>query len=422
MSDKQIFAALDVADHEIRLIVGEFFNTRFNIIKVERIPCFGLGFDRVIDSDKITEALTSAKENVQRMIGTDIRKVILSIPSYRLKKYTVHSTVDIEGIDGVVTVQDIRKAIHEAESANIGKEYALIQTVCVKYTMNGISTRRIPIGERCSQLSIDIDLLCADRKMAYDLVMAVEKSGLQVLDIFPDVYAIAKEAALFEQAVNRQVIILKMQRESTTLGLIRKGRIVTAALLPAGLGTIAADVVDQYGISSRTAVELIQYSAHLNQEKCSHNPVHIWSDANGTHTISEQELVDCVRPTVEQWLEAVTKTCQPILQAGETTVIITDEGGETDGLAELLHEKLGCEVKCYIPETLGGRNAELTTGLGLFYSYQDKMPINGYVDDSLDMDAFTKAVSYRNKKTENETKDDTLTRKLKGLFLEGKTK
>ena len=31
--DKQIFAALEVADHEIRLIIGEFFNTRFNIIK-----------------------------------------------------------------------------------------------------------------------------------------------------------------------------------------------------------------------------------------------------------------------------------------------------------------------------------------------------------------------------------------------------
>ena len=34
--DKQIFAALEIADHEVRLLVGEFFNTRFNIIKVER--------------------------------------------------------------------------------------------------------------------------------------------------------------------------------------------------------------------------------------------------------------------------------------------------------------------------------------------------------------------------------------------------
>ena len=43
-SDKQIFAAVEAADHEIRLIVGEFFNTRFNIIKVERVP---VGFSTV---------------------------------------------------------------------------------------------------------------------------------------------------------------------------------------------------------------------------------------------------------------------------------------------------------------------------------------------------------------------------------------
>ncbi len=36
MAEKQIFAAVEVSDHEVRLIVGEFFNTRFNIIKVVR--------------------------------------------------------------------------------------------------------------------------------------------------------------------------------------------------------------------------------------------------------------------------------------------------------------------------------------------------------------------------------------------------
>jgi cell division protein FtsA len=35
------------------------------------------------------------------------------------------------------------------------------------------------------------------------------------------------------------------------------------------------------------------------------------------------------------------------------------------------------------------------------------------------MEAFNKAVSYREKKNDG-TKEDTLTNKLKGLFLEGK--
>lgn len=419
MSEKKIFAALEAVDHEIRLIVGEFFNTRFNIIKVERVPFYGITFNEITDPEGLTEAVRKAVNDARKMIGADIRKVILGMPSYRMKRYAFKSTVDVEGIDQIVTQQDIRRAIRKAEQMDIGKEYALIQTVCVKYTVNGITSRRIPIGERCSQLTVDIDLLCADRKLSYDMVTYVEKAGLKVMDIFLDSFAVGKEAALFTQAVNHQVIILKMERTSTTLGLLRNGRLTTAAVLPAGVGTIASPLVEKYGIPAEMAAELLKYSARLDREICSTNPVHIWSENGETRTINEQELVDSVRENVNIWLDAIQKTCIPILQAGPTTVIITGEGGEAEGIAELLEKCLNTETKTYIPETLGGRNAGLTACLGLFYAYQDKLPISGVAEDSLDMDAFIKAVSYRDKRNDG-NKEDTLTNKLKGLFLEKK--
>lgn len=422
MSDKQIFASVEVADHEVRLVVGEFFNARFNIIKVERIPCFGITYDQVLDPDEISNALRKAAGSAKRTIGAEIKKVILAIPSYKTKKYSLRSTVDVSGIDGVITIQDVRNAIKKAESVNISKNYALIQTVCVKYIVNGIATRRIPIGEKCSQLSIDVDLLCADRKLAYDLVGCVENAGLQVLDIFPEVYAVGKEAALFERAVEKQIVVLKIERQSTVLGLFRKGRLTTAGVLPAGLGNLVSDCVDQYGIATADAVELLKYSIRFNQKVYTDNPVHIWSKDGETKTISEKQFVESIQKNVAQWVKDLIKTCEPILQAGPTTVIITGEGGETEGLSDLLSESLGCSVKCYIPETLGGRNAGLTAPLGLLYAYQDKLPITGYIDDSLDMDAFKKSVSYREKKKEIDSKEDTLTSKLKGLFFENKAK
>ncbi len=419
MNNKQIFAAIEVADHEVRLVVGEFFNTRFNIIKVERVKCDGMSFDSIRNADNITQAIKTALANAKKMIGAEIKKVILAIPSYKMKRFGFKSTVDIEGIDGAVTVQDVRNAIEKAKAVNVGNQYAVVQTVCVKYTVNGISTRRIPLGDRCSQMTVDVDLLCADRDFTYELVSCVEKAGLQVMDIFLDVYAVGKEAALFEQAIDHQVIILKVEREATTLGLLKNGRFTNAAVLAAGLGTIAGAIKDEYGISTEMCVELLKYNARIDLEKCSSNPIHIWNDDNGTRTISEQELVDCVKSNIELWLDAIEKTCVPILQAGETTVIITGEGGETQGLSDLVQKRLGVETRCYIPQTLGGRNAGLTACLGLFYAYQDILPITGYTDNSLDMDAFIRSVSYRDKKDDG-TKEDTLTNKLKGLFMEGK--
>lgn len=422
VSNKQIFATVEVADHEVRLVVGEFFNTRFNIIKVEKVPCFGLSINEIVDSTEVTQAIRTAAENAKKMIGADIKKVIVAMPSYRFKKFSLKSTVEITGIDKTVTIQDIREAVKRAQDVNLDRSYALIHTLCTRYTCNGVTSRKMPIGEHCDKLMVDVDLLCADRKLSFDLVTCIENAGLSVLDIFPDVYAVGKEAALFEQQSNKQVIILKMERNITTLALAKNGRVSIAAVMPAGTGAIASAVCDKYGIASDTAVELFKYSARLDQEVCSSNPVHIWAVGKETRTITEQELVDCLKPSIDLWLDSIEKTCMGILQAGETTVMITGEGGETQGLSELVQKRLGVETTCYIPETLGGRNAGLTACLGLFYAYQDKLPISGPGEDSLDMDAFMKAVSYREKpiKKQENSKEDTLTNKLKGLFLEGK--
>jgi cell division protein FtsA len=210
-----------------------------------------------------------------------------------------------------------------------------------------------------------------------------------------------------------------MEREMTALGLIRNGRLTTGTMLPSGIGTIAGAIMDKYGIKSDLAVELLKYSARLNHTVLSTNPVYIWAENGETHTINEQELVDCVRENINLWLNDLQKTCSPILQAGETTVMITGEGGETNGLDELVQDRLGVSVKKYIPDTLGGRNACLTSCLGLFYAYQDKFPITEATQSSLDLDEFIRHVSYR-ERSADDSKEHTLTDKLKGLFKEGK--
>ena len=60
--DKQIFAALEIADHEVRLLVGEFFNTRFNIIKVERVPVAGVQFHQLTEPNEVVKAIRRAAE------------------------------------------------------------------------------------------------------------------------------------------------------------------------------------------------------------------------------------------------------------------------------------------------------------------------------------------------------------------------
>jgi cell division protein FtsA len=186
-----------------------------------------------------------------------------------------------------------------------------------------------------------------------------------------------------------------------------------------GVGDIAGAVIDRYQLNSTDACELVKYSAKLDKTSYTDNPVYIWQEGGDARKITERQLCECIQPKISEWISSVENLCRPILQAGKTAVIITGEGGEMQGLNSLLQRSLKCEVKNYIPETLGGRNAGLTACLGLFYAYKDRQPITGYTDNSLDMETFIKSVSYRENRA-NGNPEDTLTKKLKGILFDAK--
>lgn len=415
--DKQIFAAIEVSDHEIRLIIGEFFNTRFNVIKTSRIPAFGLTYDQVTDENEIIRAIRKAVDNANKTIGARIERVLLCIPSYKVTCLPLKVRKPIDSIDGVCTAHDIKEAVRRAMATKIPDDLALIQAVPIKYTVNGISTRRMPINERCENLVVDVDLLCANRKLAFDLVSCVEKADLEVMDICLDIFAIAKEGALLEQGVGQNIVILKLERLYTTLGLISEGRLKACETFRFGLNKMIESINDKFDLKGDISSKLLIQNTRLDLTKYSDNPVYVYAINGEARTISEEDLAKCVQGDVKIWLDGIEGLCNPILQQRQTTVIITGEGGELNGLDRLLQARLQAEVKNYCPDTLGARNSAYSTCLGLFYAYKDQLPITNYQVNSVDIEAFEKAVSINKKSGANDS-EESITQKLRGILFE----
>ncbi|MBW9212374.1 cell division protein FtsA [Bulleidia sp. zg-1006] len=417
MNQKQIYASLELASHEIRLVVGEFFNTRFHILQVVRIPCQGINYKGVENQDALVAGIHKALQQVKEKLKMNIRGVIAAVPSYHFKHLNSKQKVDIEGFDGVITVKDIQNAIQKAETLKYGDKYVRVQCTASRFTVNGISTRKVPIGDRCSQLTVDVDLYFVDKKLAYDIATVIQKAGLNLMDLFVSGFAIAKEAALIEASLNRQIISIDLEYDSTTLNQIYRGKLQNSVLFQGGLVDMVQPIMDEYGLSKEMAVELLKYGTQIDKEVFSKNPIHMWKLKNEELVLlSEEDFMKSILNRVNQWIETVVNTCSPILKTGESTVIVNGEGGEQEGFVKLLNKSLQVETRNYIPESLGGRDAALTTCLGLFYAYQDKLPIYGEMQDSVDVDEFIRQISFR-KNSEEKRKEDTLTNRLKSMFM-----
>lgn len=419
MNNKQIYAALEIADHEIRLIVGEFFNTRFNVIKVERVPCSGVESGQIIDQQLVSETIRKVVDNASSKVGAAIQKVLLCVPSINAERIGVKVNVRVDSIDKKITILDIRNAVKKAMATSIDEQYALINAVCVRYTCNGITTRRMPVGEISDELTVHLDLLCASRQIAFDYVSCVEASGLQILDISLDSFAIAKEACLFEQAVDQNVIVLKLERESTALALLHEGRFASCDVIGHGIGKWIAKVAEKKHLPLDVASRLVHFNGRIEPDKCKTSPIYIWSTNGVTSTISEQELCDIMKEPADRWMEEIKSASEPIIESMKTSVVITGEGAEIEGLAESLAKKLGCTVKRYFPETLGVRNSALTSTLGMFYVYADTHIALGETECCVDLEQFNKSVVVKPLKNAD---DNTITNKLKNILFDNKEK
>ena len=57
MSKNRVYAAVEIADQEVRLVVMEIYEARNNVLRVERIPCSGVQDQKIVDEAAVVTAV-----------------------------------------------------------------------------------------------------------------------------------------------------------------------------------------------------------------------------------------------------------------------------------------------------------------------------------------------------------------------------
>ena len=74
------------------------------------------------------------------------------------------------------------------------KKEEIVSTIPVKYLLDTKEVDHMPLGMRSASLKVEALVITTNKKVLYSYLTAVEKAGLDVIDITIDAYASAKEA------------------------------------------------------------------------------------------------------------------------------------------------------------------------------------------------------------------------------------
>ena len=407
---KEILGAIEFADNEVRLIIGEFFKTRFNIIRVETQPYSEDEGDSTFTSKAAKKAAEEVIERAQTSIGADIIRLILVVPSVGFKRYPLK--VNVRCGNGVVSKEDVNRALRKSMRTKVDNNITIVNAVCIKYTCNGISSRRIPERELADELIVDIDLLCADKALIFDHVSILESIGIEVLDISLDMYAICKEAVLFEQTVNQNLILIKADNDTTTLALLSKGKLYNVEILYEGLRSIYKTIAERLDLPMSVVERLVKYDTKVTDTEHIGDVIYAYNDVDGTSkTLTQDVLTDMVYPEVHKLATAVKQACDPILESGLVSIVIVGEGADLKMLVEEIGNISGVTTKVYCPETIGARDPNYCTLLGALYGYRDLNELKDRKLSCIDLYKFTELIEKR-----EDSQTESLTTKIRNLF------
>lgn len=188
----------------------------------------------IVDEKAVVSAIRKAVANATIALGCRIERVLLAIPSIEVTRCNQKINVSIDDGTRTVRLYHIQSGFNKAIGYRPAVHLELVNVGCIKYKINGITSRKLPLGETCDSFVMDMDLLFAQKKTVYAYARCVEQANLEILDICLDSYAMAQEAAVFEQAIDRYVVQVDLCRYNTCLSLFAHGKLMKCILLKEG--------------------------------------------------------------------------------------------------------------------------------------------------------------------------------------------
>ncbi len=414
MSKKKVYASLEIADQEVRLVVLEVFDGRYNVLRTEKAACTGIKNQKVVDEANVVMTIREVVTNAQAALGYRIERVLLAIPSLNVQRNNQRVHIQIE--DGTKTIRlfHIQQGYNKAIQRKASDDVEFVNLNRILYTVNDVETKKLPLQQSCEEFYMNVDLLYADKEIIYAYAKCVEQANLEILDLCLDTYAIAQQTACLEMSYDRMMIQLDLEAQHCTLSVFSKGRLMNTASLEKGYSWFTSDLQEKYHLSDDICYRLLQNLFITDESKAKDIIIYIGQNEIDRVEITEKELVESCMPKIRQWIAQINETCAPIVKQSKSRYILTGQGSNIVVFKDLT-DLFNAEAMVYQETCMGARDGSYVCGLGMAYAWQEVNKIRGIDKTSPnnnELEASIDAINQQSKKG-----DGGFTRKLKNVIL-----
>nr|WP_263328089.1 cell division protein FtsA [Neobacillus sp. Marseille-Q6967] len=383
MNSNEIYVSLDIGTSSVKVIIGEMVNDSLNIIGVGNVKSEGLRKGSIIDINDTVHSIKRAIEEAERMIGMEIRQVIVGITGNHVMLQPCRGVVAVSSQNREITNEDVTRVIEAAQVMSIPPDREIIGVVPKQYILDGKDEIHDPRGMIGVRLEMDGTLITGSKSIIINTLRCVERAGLDILDIVLQPLA-AGEYALSKDEKNLGVALIDLGGGSTTIAVFEQGFLAATSVIPVGGEHITKDLSIGLRTSTEDAERIKIKYGHAFYDDASEDEVFsvpiIGSDQH--QQFNQLEVSDIIEARLEEIFDLIVNEMKRLgysdLPGG---YVLTGGIANMQGVLELAQVILQNRVRNAVPDYIGVREPQYTTAVGLIkYAYKNgRVPGGNFV-------------------------------------------
>ena len=426
MNSNEIIISLDIGTSSVKVIIGEMMSDSLNIIGVGNVKSQGLKKGSIVDIDETVQSIRKAIEQAERMVGLGIKRVVVGVTGNHIQLQDCHGIVAVSSENREISNEDVARVLDAAQVISIPPDREIIDVIPRQFIVDGLDEINDPRGMLGVRLEVEGTIITGSKTVLHNLLRCVERAGLEITDICLQPLA-AGSIALSKDEKNLGVALVDIGGGSTTVAIFEQGFLQATSVLPVGGDHITKDL----SIGLRTSTEDAEkikikhghaFYDHASEEEVFSVPI-IGTDQH--QQFSQLEVADIIEARIDEILQMVQ---QEVRRLGYRDLpggyVLTGGVANIPGVLELAHYILGNSVRIAMPDYIGVRDPQYTTGVGLIQFAYKNAKLQGRsipVAASVAEPAERRVQKQPQSKPKHKVKEENLGQKVKkfiGYFFE----
>ncbi len=406
----RLYSSIDIGTNSVKIVVAKKEDESFKVIAHAETKTEGVKKSMITNVTKVASTVKACKEEIEKILGVKLKKIIACIPSEDCIFDIVSSKVDVLD-ENNITGDDINNILSKAITGKIRKDYELVTATPIGFKLDSGKMVKDPKGLSSKTLDSKIVITEIPRKNLYNILNVFQLCNLEVVDItfktVADYYDIKNN-----KRDNEVGAIINIGEDTTNISIYNKGIMIKNSSIKVGSYYVDHDfsyiykinLKDSRRIKESFALASTRYADKYDEEE-------IVNEVGEKQTINQYEISQISEARIAEILKIAKKEIKTLTNRQISYIIILGGLSEMTGFQYIAESVLGSKIVVWNATTLGLRHNKYSSVVGAIKYFDEKLALRDRECEMFSTEDINKLISINSKE------NDTTINEMFGQFL-----